>query len=101
MQWRIWYDDGTTFSDLDGTPAQSPIKHVACIADRVNQQTKSNLAWYYWHTDMGWMGGDECGLLYQALKDPTKLTVVRLGAVNGYAYLDLQYAAFLDRMAQP
>jgi hypothetical protein len=36
MKWKIYYDDGTTFSDLDGTPDLAPafgVQAVVCSPD--------------------------------------------------------------------
>lgn len=32
LEWKIWYSNGSTFSNLEGIPADAPILGVQCIA---------------------------------------------------------------------
>lgn len=31
LEWKLWYGDGSTFSNLNGTPADAPAYNVQCI----------------------------------------------------------------------
>jgi hypothetical protein len=70
VDWVIYYDDGSTFSDVDGSPLEAPNKGVVCIADRKQKATMHLHDWYYWHAKLGvWWGSDIHGLLYQLRQD--------------------------------
>lgn len=67
MMWRIYYDDGSTFSETDGTAEQAPARGVIAILqpdpDPVVRQHVVSRFDYYWITDAGeWYGGDIFGL---------------------------------------
>lgn len=69
MGWRIFYDDGSTFGNEDGGPADAPthgvIAVVAVLEDdgvpRVMHQSD-----LYWWRDGVWWAGDTFGFLDQA-----------------------------------
>lgn len=61
--WRIYYDDGSTFSSNDGPPEDAPALGVICIAQpdpEVGRHIVSGFD-YYWFT-YEWWGGDLFGL---------------------------------------
>lgn len=70
--WRIWYDDGTTFTDDDGSPFEAPPLGVVCITQRTDDEHHStghelvHLFDYYWFDPEGhlspWWGGEAFGL---------------------------------------
>ena len=75
MNWKIYYGDGTTFSDQDGTPFIAPARDVQVIV-----MNDKNHAWrtqagndYYVWDDRGdgarWWGVDQFGM-YDYLIDP-------------------------------
>lgn len=39
LQWRIWYADGSTFSNLEGEPWEAPANRVLLIRQRDPQAT--------------------------------------------------------------
>lgn len=102
-EWRIYFDDGSTFSDEDGSPFEAPTtKGVVCIADRKQNATMHAHGWYYWHSDLGvWWCSDVHGLLYQLQRDRTGwLRSVMPGAnVDNEFYQHCMALAFEERTA--
>lgn len=65
MEWKIFYDDGSTFSSEDGSPEKAPGWGVIAIVendDRVGRTITSRWDHYCHHTD-GWYGHDLVGLM--------------------------------------
>lgn len=65
MRWRVYCDNGTTFSDEDGLPSDAPRRGVIVIVEKawiVGRSTWKDCD-YYWWADEGWCGGDMAGLL--------------------------------------
>lgn len=63
--WIVWYDDGSSFSSLEGSPQDAPRIGVICICER--SQEHGRIIWvghdyYWWHDDGVWVGGDASGL---------------------------------------
>lgn len=70
MEWRIFYDDGSTFSDEDGTPEQAPARGVIAIVCRdpvARWVVCSRFDYYVWRGE--WFGVDIFGL-FDYLVDP-------------------------------
>ena len=67
MEWRIYYDDGSTFSNEDGMPQDAPGYGAICIVQSdplVNRSITSGFDWYWWLPDKKvWQAGDIFGLL--------------------------------------
>jgi hypothetical protein len=68
MRWKVYYGDGSTFSDKDGPPSQAPTLNVQIIIVR-DDDPNSQLGRYpvhrfdyYWWDDPEWFGGDLFGL---------------------------------------
>jgi hypothetical protein len=68
MRWKVWYGDGSTFSDENGPPSQAPALNVQIILVR-DDDPNSQLGRYpvhrfdyYWWDDPEWFGGDLFGL---------------------------------------
>ncbi len=62
--WKIWYDDGTTFSNEEGNPEDAPIDGVQAILQwlplgNYNIIPSSD---YYWWLDDRWVYGNSNGL---------------------------------------
>lgn len=71
LKWRIYYDDGSTFSNADGGPECSPVFGVICIVQPdavVNRTILSRWDFYYWDGD-GWSGCDIYGVIDRASND--------------------------------
>ena len=65
MKWRIYYGDGSTFSNQDGTPEDAPIANVQVI---VQPHLMSGRYWqtmcdYYVYWSDHWVGTDIAGVL--------------------------------------
>ncbi len=70
MPWKIYYDDGDTFSDQEGGPAEAPSRGVQVIAQNnlhANKALVSGRDFYIWR-DGTWFGVDLMGL-YDYLLD--------------------------------
>lgn len=71
MRWRVYYDDGSTYSDEDGPVALTPALGVQVIVKRDTADPIDNVgrrvldrADFYWWSDQQdeWYGGDSFGL---------------------------------------
>lgn len=65
MSWRIYYADGTTFDDSEGTPEEAPSFGVLCIVcpdDVVGRVVLNRHNFYYWMPSQ-WWGSDLQGVL--------------------------------------
>lgn len=64
LQWRIHYDDGSTYSDQDGPPELAPVDGVVVVA-RIDVDVGRELLhlkdYYYWERDR-WWGCDLFGM---------------------------------------
>lgn len=94
MNWKLFYGDGSTFSDVDGRPQDAPawnLQAIAQIADiAIGRKTVSHKD-YYWFDPMEqeWFGGDYIGLVD---------FLQRSGLVKfGRAINRLRFEAILDR----
>jgi hypothetical protein len=87
IRWRVYYGDGTTFSDQDGLPEDAPTTNVMCCAwyDEDNRRRLAHAADYYWFEDGRWYGSDLFGL-WDYLARPG-LKIVKFGRMIG----DLQF----------
>jgi hypothetical protein len=102
VAWRIYYGDGTTFDDLDGTPADAPALNVQVIVVR-DRDPNSQLGRYpvhrfdyYWWDDPDWYGGDLFGLFDYLARPGWKR--VMFGRTIGNA----EHQAIIDRaLADP
>ncbi len=66
MRWRIYYADGTTYSDRQGEPFYAPPNDVQVVCREIKaapgfQALRGNDA-YYWRPDVGWNPCDQAGL---------------------------------------
>lgn len=84
MDWRIYYGDGSTFSDQDGKPEDAPCRNVQAIA-----QVAPDVGWYlcrsddfYAYLEKGWQGLDSFGL-WDYLAEPG-LKIVKFGRTLHY-----------------
>ena len=64
IKWRIYYDDGATFTDLDGSHFDAPATGVQIIASKADTEKGFILSkgktGYYWKD--GWNPCDEFGV---------------------------------------
>lgn len=64
LDWAIYYDDETVYTNEDGPVEEAPKRGVQAIAqrsDRVGVRTLSGHDFYWWEDDT-WFGGDKFGL---------------------------------------
>lgn len=84
MRWRIYYGDGSTYSDVDGSPEQSSHFNVQVIVVRdqdVGRRLIFGHAWYVFK-DYLWFGIDDTeALIIQFLQDADKIRAVRAGMI--------------------
>ena len=67
MRWKIYYGDGSTYSDRDGSPFYAPSINVQVIArELASSPTGFSLMHgkdaYFWRENLGWNGCDQAGL---------------------------------------
>lgn len=71
LDWRIYYDDGSTFDSSMGEPEDAPGFGVQCVVEADDDAGRVVLAgfdWYYYHCgSCRWWGSDIHGLLDKLL----------------------------------
>lgn len=73
-RWRLYYGDGSTFSDEDGPPESAPPLDVQVIshADETSAREVGSVLLYakdyYWFEAGNWYGGDLFGLFDYLLR---------------------------------
>ena len=84
MKWIIYYGDGSTWSDMDGWPEDSPHFNVQVVVVRdqdVGRRLIFGHAWYLFKDDL-WFGVDDtASLIIQFLQDADKIRAVRAGMI--------------------
>jgi hypothetical protein len=104
MEWIVYYADGSSFTNEDGTPENAPRDGVQCVAI-ANENfgkvlwhggTSENFAFYCWH-DTEWVPHDMLGLMtYLGQPGATKI-VLRGYAIPVAAFRTIYYAAVEDQ----
>ena len=87
MRWRLYYGDGSTFSNEDGVPDQAPSTNVMCVAwyDDDNRRRLAHSADYYWYDEGRWVGSDLFGLWdYLARTGPKTVKFGRMMGDEAY-----------------
>lgn len=78
--WRIYYGDGSTYSDTDGSPEKAPCGGVQCVA-WYDEDKRRRLAhgqdYYIYDGDGRWFGCDAAGF-WQYMGE-TGFKVVKFG----------------------
>ncbi len=71
LLWRIYYDDGSTFDNSQGSPQDVPAYGVICIVyqnELIGRTIMQRKDWYYYASDEGqWWGSDLHGVLDRLL----------------------------------
>lgn len=77
-KWKVWYGDGSSFSDEDGLPEEAPGFNVQVITQENEQSGRYNqcLDDYYIFRDGRWFGVDFVGFLDYVVNE---LGAVKLG----------------------
>jgi hypothetical protein len=70
INWRIYYDDGSTFDAKDGKPQEAPATGVIAIVqeDSENGWVITAFKDYYWREHNSWWGGDTAGFWQRMFK---------------------------------
>lgn len=93
VTWKLFYGDGSTFSDQDGTPAEAPAVNVQVIAQAadpgIGRRTCSRFDFYWW--DGEWHGSDLFGLFDYLMR--VSPSIVKFGRVLPR----LEFEALLNR----
>lgn len=67
LEWRIYYDDGSTFDSSMGMPEEAPSFGILCIVfpeEDHGRLVMQGWDWYYYHpVEKNWWGADIHGLL--------------------------------------
>lgn len=88
MIWEIYYDDETTFSDLEGTPQDAPSFGVIAVVtpdETVGRIITHKWDWYYVVDDQ-WWGSDVYGVL-DRMTHNLEVTALKQGRnVNNAAF---------------
>jgi len=93
VDWRIYYGDGSTYSDDDGPPELAPKRDVQTIAQRnelVGRRIERGDNFYVW-TDHGWRGCDQFGMFDYLIQPGTKVVLF------GRSLSDNEYRNVLGR----
>ena len=93
VNWRIYYGDGTMFSNEDGPPESAPCPRVICVAfyDEDGLRKICHRADYYIWDGKRWYSADINGFMQYMLEPGLK--VVKFGREIG----DLQYRAVMAK----
>lgn len=80
MHWRVYYGDGLTYSDRDGSLYDAPRVDVQAIAIEQPPPTPPRIIqgkdFYIWREDLGWIGCDWGGLFDYLMLSPGPKTVL-------------------------
>lgn len=84
FKWRLYYQDGSTFSDTDGLAHESPGVGLVCIAQPCAQgewyTVLTNGDHYLYRGERGyWTGHDLAGTLAELEADAQNISCVRPG----------------------
>lgn len=94
LLWRVFYGDGSTFSNEDGTPAEAPPVNVQAIAQAADPGIGRRICSrfdFYWFDRQEWHGSDLFGLFdYLQRVSPS---IVKFGRVLPR----LEFEAILNR----
>ena len=96
MRWKIFYGDGSDYTDQDGPPELAPKRNVQTIAvanDLVGRRIERGNDFYIL-TDHGWRGCDQFGL-FDYLIDPGAKIVL-----FGRSLATAEYRAIFDRASR-
>ena len=77
MQWLVYYGDGTTYSDEDGSPELAPKRNVQAVVvadDKVGRRIERSNDFYIYVPDRGiWRGVEQFGLYDYLIDDGYKI----------------------------
>ena len=83
IQWRIYYDDFSTFDSNNGEPEDAPAWGVICINQpdpKTNVMRMHRWDYYYWHRKYGqWWGSNLIGMVDQFATYPRDVVALKVG----------------------
>lgn len=91
MLWRIWYEDVSSYCNLDGSPENAPYEGVVAIVqhnEKMNRVVSKGWNYYYWRRDeetgaWGWCGADQRGQVDQFARRPHDSRALKIGWMVG------------------
>lgn len=93
VQWKIWYEDGTTFTSAQGDPKDSPTHGVIAVAQADNWLGHEVITgeWYIYRDDVQkWMFCDSFGVKDQMIHYGHVISAVRPGRyVTNFQYHEI------------
>lgn len=100
LEWVIFYENGTTFSNEDGPPEDSPIEGVLAIAQKDRRESPTNCGFtiiygetYFIYCDGQWWNHDQFAFFKKLEKhNPTgnnSIQAIRFGIYTTNAIFDL------------
>lgn len=101
-QWRIYYDDGTTFDDTQGAPEDAPGLGVVCIVQAcpdLGRQIMSGWDFYYFRpsSPVPWWGCEWFGLIDNLTAKPRDTQAVKAGrTIDSLTYEKIRELAGAD-----
>jgi len=80
-RWKLWYADGTAFTDRDGEPWESPVQRVVCVTQPgvEGKDLLYNETHYLHHRGGEWSAHDLLGLADQTTYHVHTLDCHRMG----------------------
>jgi hypothetical protein len=103
IQWRIYYDDGSTFSNGDGEPEDAPgmgVVFIVCASDAYGRRIMCGWDFYYYRPDapdVKWWGCNTIGLIDNLANKPRQTLAVKVGrTVSDFEYQTLKRQAEQD-----
>ncbi len=84
LEWRLYYEDGSTFGSNDGGPDESPVWGIVVIGQRTGDQYDkvlcSGVPWYVFRSDLGfWQELDVVGFHDVLFNNAHNVAAVRPG----------------------
>ena len=100
MRWRIFYGDGSTYSNEDGSPFDAPTRNVQAVvyADKLHGRVINAMRDFYWWVEAEgeWYGGDRDGMDDYLFDLPGPKKVLRARSLNHEQYNAVIKAALDD-----
>jgi len=97
IKWKIYYGDGSTYSNEDGEPELAPKRNVLAVAqcNEVTGHSVEHTTAYYCWFDPYWRGCDQFGL-WDYLAEPGTKVVMFGRWVSNKDYTELLTRALQD-----
>lgn len=108
IEWQIYYSDGSTFSNEDGTPLEAPVLGVICaISPSTSDPDRSEpshltIQWdrFYWHPIYREWWGGHSDVADQRLANGDPIEAIKFGVnIDSPTYREIEEQANKDRVA--